>query len=359
MSRLDQRAIDALRAYEKAEKATGFDPAPGPSRSRGSRRPRTTIPSPRAKCSQLSAVLTGTKFAQLSWSVVTAGMNPSTPTIRNTAPMSRTAAWTGVANREPRWAGCAASPKPSVSLKSCTHQRATERNTREPDPEPESMTDRGPYSGRGSGNSGVGASTNELGQVSASMRAVTRTSESGSRSAGTQVHPGRRRDHRPAGKHRPRHPALPRRQLSGIDDLPGARADLEDERLPLPATPRPSRRPAPSRTECSSSGADDHLQSAGGQACGFDLQTVYNDVGGRLEGFVHTADLGPYADRIGVAASANLSLRACVLARTSGRTFLEFVDVSQPAHPDAGSPELFPFWNRAREELCPLYRHGW
>ncbi|ABG99457.1 conserved hypothetical protein (plasmid) [Rhodococcus jostii RHA1] len=49
MSRLGQRAIDALRAYEKAEKATGFDPAPGPSRSRGSSRPRTTIPSPRAK----------------------------------------------------------------------------------------------------------------------------------------------------------------------------------------------------------------------------------------------------------------------------------------------------------------------
>ncbi len=107
MSRLGQRAIDALRAYEKAEKATGFDPAPGPSRSRGSSRPRTTIPPARGRrsrrcvapragwwpswlaeggfpllrgcCSQLSAVLTGTKFAQLSWSVVTAGMNPSTP----------------------------------------------------------------------------------------------------------------------------------------------------------------------------------------------------------------------------------------------------------------------------------------
>jgi hypothetical protein len=36
------------------------------------------------------------------------------------------------------------------------------------------MTDRGPYSGRGSGNPGMGASTNELSQVSASMRAVTR-----------------------------------------------------------------------------------------------------------------------------------------------------------------------------------------
>ncbi len=48
---------------------------------------------------------------------------------------------------------------------------------------------------------------------------------------------------------------------------------------------------------------------------------------------MHTADLGPYADRIGVAASAKLSLRACVLARTSGRTFLEFVDVSNPPTP--------------------------
>ncbi|MDI9978759.1 hypothetical protein [Rhodococcus sp. IEGM 1307] len=153
---------------------------------------------------------------------------------------------------------------------------------------------------------------------------------------------------------------MPRRQLSGIDDLPGARAGLEGRTTPPPRNTPSESAPRPVKDRAFVIGRHPTTCSQlVGQACGFDLQTVYNDVGDRLEGFVHTADLGPYADRMGVAASAKLSLQACVLARTSGKTFLEFVDVSQPAHPDAGSPELFPFWNRAREELCPLYRHGW
>ena len=38
VSRLDQRAIDTLCAYKKAEHATGFDPAPGPAAGNGRRR---------------------------------------------------------------------------------------------------------------------------------------------------------------------------------------------------------------------------------------------------------------------------------------------------------------------------------
>ncbi|ANS28684.1 hypothetical protein R1CP_20010 [Rhodococcus opacus] len=87
--------------------------------------------------------------------------------------------------------------------------------------------------------------------------------------------------------------------------------------------------------------------------CDYTLQTQYNQWGARLEQFLTTSPLGPYADRIGFAASAKLSLQACALSRTVGKTFLEFVAVAHVDNPDATSPELFPFWNRTRQSLCP------
>jgi hypothetical protein len=119
-------------------------------------------------------------------------------------------------------------------------------------------------------------------------------------------------------------------------------------REPAPLAPRPladtvyviAGRP----TTCSDLLAD---------ACDYTLQTQYNRWGARLEEFLTTSPLGSYADRVGFAASAKLSLQACALSRTAGKTFLEFVAVARTDHPDAGSPQLFPFWNRARQGLCP------
>lgn len=89
------------------------------------------------------------------------------------------------------------------------------------------------------------------------------------------------------------------------------------------------------------------------QPCEYRLQSEYNRWGGGLESFVHTSPLGTYAHDIGFAPSAKLSLTACGLARTAGKTFLEFVTVARADHPDATSPQLFPFWNRTRQGLCP------
>ncbi|AWK75919.1 hypothetical protein CBI38_29220 [Rhodococcus oxybenzonivorans] len=87
--------------------------------------------------------------------------------------------------------------------------------------------------------------------------------------------------------------------------------------------------------------------------CDFDLQYSYNRWGERLESFVDTSDLGPYARDIGFAASAKLSLQACRLSETSGKTILEFVELARRDHPEADSPQVFPVWNRARQFLCP------
>lgn len=90
-----------------------------------------------------------------------------------------------------------------------------------------------------------------------------------------------------------------------------------------------------------------------GQPCDYTLQSEYNRWGNGLETFVTTSPLGSYATDIGFVASAKLSLQACGLARTAGKTFLEFEALARREHPDATSAELFPFWNRTRQALCP------
>lgn len=90
-----------------------------------------------------------------------------------------------------------------------------------------------------------------------------------------------------------------------------------------------------------------------GQPCDYTLQSAYNRWGAGLEPFIESSPLGPYATEIGFVASAKLSLQACGLNRTVGKTFLEFVALARREHPDATSPDLFPFWNRTRQALCP------
>ena len=90
-----------------------------------------------------------------------------------------------------------------------------------------------------------------------------------------------------------------------------------------------------------------------GQACDYSLQSEYNRWGNGLESFIESSPLGPYATEIGFAASAKLSLQACGLARTAGKTALEFETLARREHPEATSPQLFPFWNRTRQGLCP------
>ena len=74
------------------------------------------------------------------------------------------------------------------------------------------------------------------------------------------------------------------------------------------------------------------------------LQSAFNRWGTGLAPFVDSGVLGPYAERIGFVASAKVSLDACALSHITGKAVLEFVEQAQRQHPDAGSPELFPFW---------------
>ena len=90
-----------------------------------------------------------------------------------------------------------------------------------------------------------------------------------------------------------------------------------------------------------------------GYPCDFDLQSTFNRWGRSLGPFVDSGVLGPYAEQIGFLASARLSLDACTLSHTTGKTVLEFVEQARRQHPEAGSPELFPFWHRTRQSLCP------
>lgn len=90
-----------------------------------------------------------------------------------------------------------------------------------------------------------------------------------------------------------------------------------------------------------------------GEPCDFDLQTEYNMWGDGLESFVDSGVLGPYAADIGFVDSAKLSLQACGVNRTAGKTVLEFEDLAQRDHPDATRAQLFPFWNETRQDLCP------
>ncbi len=90
-----------------------------------------------------------------------------------------------------------------------------------------------------------------------------------------------------------------------------------------------------------------------GAPCSVDVQTTYNRIAPRLDDFVRGADFGPWAATIGFDESAILVVEACNLIGRPGQTDLEFVDLARVRYPNAGSPELFPFWQRAREGLCP------
>ncbi|MDJ0396520.1 hypothetical protein QMK17_24775 [Rhodococcus sp. G-MC3] len=90
-----------------------------------------------------------------------------------------------------------------------------------------------------------------------------------------------------------------------------------------------------------------------GQPCDYTIQSEYNRWGDGLESFVNSSPLGSYATDIGFVASAKLSLQACGVARTAGQTVLEFEELAQTDHPEATRTQLFPFWNRTRQSLCP------
>ncbi|MGF7123045.1 hypothetical protein [Rhodococcus sp. AG1013] len=91
-------------------------------------------------------------------------------------------------------------------------------------------------------------------------------------------------------------------------------------------------------------------------SCDFNLQTSFNQWGRNLDVFGDAPTLGPYGREIGFPASAKLGLQACEIARAPGRTYLEFLDVAHVEHPEATSPQLFPFWDLAARELCPIPR---
>lgn len=61
-----------------------------------------------------------------------------------------------------------------------------------------------------------------------------------------------------------------------------------------------------------------------GETCSFALQSDYNQWGQNLEGFVNAGTLGPFARSIGFVAEAKLSLQACEVSATAGRTILDF-----------------------------------
>ncbi|MFI6396599.1 hypothetical protein ACIBED_00620 [Rhodococcus coprophilus] len=121
--------------------------------------------------------------------------------------------------------------------------------------------------------------------------------------------------------------------LRGVSDSDSTRT-VEDTRVVLDGTP----------TTCG---------ELFGAPCSLSLQTTYNRIAPRLDEFVRGTDLGPWAATIGFDESAALLVEACSLIGHPGQTQLEFVDLGRVWHPEAGSPELFPFWNRAREGLCP------
>ncbi len=89
------------------------------------------------------------------------------------------------------------------------------------------------------------------------------------------------------------------------------------------------------------------------QPCDYTLQSEFNRWGNGLESFIDSNTLGPYATDIGFASSAKLSLQACGVARTAGKTVLEFEDLARQDHPNATRTELFSFWNRTPQGLCP------
>ncbi len=93
-----------------------------------------------------------------------------------------------------------------------------------------------------------------------------------------------------------------------------------------------------------------------GETCSFALQSDYNQWGQNLEGFVNAGTLGPFARSIGFVAEAKLSLQACEVSATAGRTILDFYTLAEIDHPPtATTTDLFPpFWNESRQFLCPV-----
>ncbi|MGG7102815.1 hypothetical protein [Rhodococcus sp. 24CO] len=90
-----------------------------------------------------------------------------------------------------------------------------------------------------------------------------------------------------------------------------------------------------------------------GETCSFDLQSEYNQWGESIESFVNSGVLGPYARSIGFVPAAKLSLQACGVSNTAGRTVLDFNVLVRADHPEASTTDLFPFWNASRQSLCP------
>lgn len=89
------------------------------------------------------------------------------------------------------------------------------------------------------------------------------------------------------------------------------------------------------------------------QTCSFDLQSEFNQWGHGLESFVDSGALGPYAREIRFTAAAKLSLQACGINNTAGRTVLDFYDLARVDQPTATTTDLFPFWNESLQFLCP------
>lgn len=91
-----------------------------------------------------------------------------------------------------------------------------------------------------------------------------------------------------------------------------------------------------------------------GVTCSFALQSDYNQWGQDLDSFVGAGTLGPFARSIGFVAEAKLSLQACEVSATAGRTILDFYTLAGIDHPAATTTDLFPFWNESRQFLCPV-----
>nr|WP_253252953.1 hypothetical protein [Rhodococcus erythropolis] len=91
-----------------------------------------------------------------------------------------------------------------------------------------------------------------------------------------------------------------------------------------------------------------------GETCSFALQSDYNQWGQNLESFVNAGTLGPFARSIGFVVEAKLSLQACEVSATAGRTILDFYTLAGIDHPAATTTDLFPFWNESRQFLCPV-----
>lgn len=90
-----------------------------------------------------------------------------------------------------------------------------------------------------------------------------------------------------------------------------------------------------------------------GAPCDYTMQTGYNRWGAHLEQFVNSGAYGSFARDIGFVPSAKLSLQACNISSTPGRTSLDFLDTAKIDHPNAPTGELLVFWNKSRQELCP------